>query len=225
MMALAVLTSGVSSASANDWPSTDAVTTIVHSDGVVETLVSGPDKPTADEPSAGATDDPLTTCDPTCGTGGIMPPVTLTDTAMVKYSRLNDDLEATESTKLTGQNGFVTYNTQFCSNSATFIWWGDEPSYNWQSYAPAFNWTQTGIDISVSVPPGIGFSGGSDDVTWSGGQGGSGRWSGTISYQQKVGFSAVVADTAKFESTAAIWLGGNSYGVSANSSDAFGPAA
>jgi hypothetical protein len=229
--ALALAASAVAaSAGAGALPAGDTVTTVALPGGVVETLGSGPVKPTLgsvapafNNGAASALVTPLTTCDPSCGTGGIIPPVTLADTAAVKYSALNGNLEAIESSNLTGGQGFPTYNTQFGNSTATFYWLGSKPSVNWQSYAPGVTWTQTGIDIGVSVPAGVGFSGGSDDVVWSGGQGGSGEWIGSVSYAQKVGFSAVIATTAKFASTASVWLGGNAYGVTADASDGFGP--
>ena len=225
--ALGFATLGVtgSAAAAGKPSSSDTVRTVQLPGGVMETLTSGPVKPVQSTVAPLAAVGLLTTCNPTCGTGGIMPPVTLADTHDFKYSALNGDLEASESSNLTGGQGFPTYNTQFGSNTATFYWLGTSPSFNWQSYSPGFTWTQTGINVSGSVPAGVGFSGGGQVVQWSGGQGGSGNWEGTISYGQKVGFASNIATTAKFESTAAVWLGGNAYGITATSSDSFGPVA
>ncbi len=125
---------------------TAAETTLTLPDGVVETLGAGPVKPSEGfvETGIGSTlVSPDTTCNPTCGAGGVMPPVTLKDSSHVKYSALNGNVEADESSHLTGGQGFPTFNTQFASSTATFWWLGTKPSFNWRSYVPAFKWTQT----------------------------------------------------------------------------------
>lgn len=205
-------------------PPGDPATTVTLPSGAVMTTVSGSYKvPLATQLPVAVTQSGITyyACSPNCT---FEPPAALGDQSSHHYSALNGNVQANINANLNGWTNVVNFECSTTSTVGRYYWWGSTPAVDWSSIDPSLSWNISGLNVSLYVPAGVGFSGAGGTITLQAGGGPSG-WETSLSYAQAVHDSATITDTCGSTGTATMWIGGNGYGISSYSYDNFGPVA
>lgn len=205
-------------------PPGDLAKTVTLPSGAVMTTISGPDKvPLAPAAPATVTQDGIYyyACSPHCT---FMPPAALGDQSSRHYSALNGNVQANINANLNGWTNAINFECSSTSTVGQFYWWGSTPALYWSAIDPSLSWNISGLNVSLYVPAGVGFSGAGGTITLQGGQAPSG-WETSLTYAQAIQDSANLTDTCGSTATATMWIGGNGYGISSYSYDNFGPVA
>ncbi len=110
--------------------------------------------------------------------------------------------------------GFWSCTTTFSSNSSTADWLGSSP-YNAQSINASMKWWLSGIDISVSIPAGAGFTANGSALTWMPGAVND-TWIVSLNYSAGINLNAQYINSSHFTDQADIEVGNNWYHVQGN---------
>jgi hypothetical protein len=100
----------------------------------------------------------------------------------------------------------------FSNNYADISWLGNYPSYNAQMIVGSMKWWLSGFNITVSVPPGVGFERVGSGVLWEP-PGVNDTWREVLEYEAGVNITADYVNTAYFSAQGDILLGNQWYHV------------
>lgn len=98
----------------------------------------------------------------------------------------------------------------FSNSVSNNDWLGNSPS-NASYLNGEFDWWVNGIDVSVSIPPSIGFSGSNNEVVWRPGEI-SNYWQYNMNSPENVNIWALETNSVNINASASYWLYGYWYG-------------
>jgi hypothetical protein len=107
---------------------------------------------------------------------------------------------------------FWRCDATFSNNYADISWLGNYPSYNAQTIVGSMKWWLSGLNITFSVPPGVGFQQSGSGVLWQP-PGVNDTWREILEYEAGVKITADYVHMVYFDAQGDILLGNHWYHV------------
>lgn len=137
---------------------------------------------------------------------------TLSSTGSLAYN--GSTMQTTGSTNIRWITSGIDYVT-FSNSEVHDYWWGANP-YNASAISPSMKWWLTGINVSISIPPGASFSGsGGSAVSYAPGPVDN-TWQAHAYYSYEINENATFVYSANFQTYGDFLFGSSWYRVQGN---------